>query len=90
MNIIKVLRLSRLVRALRLVVQFRMLWQLIRGLYSTLNLMFNTAVLVTLLLYIFACLGVELITKEPEARLTAEQALHADFLNPTRQKGKAK
>ena len=43
-----------------------MLWQLIRGLYSTLNLMFNTAVLVTLLLYIFACLGVELITKEPE------------------------
>ena len=66
LNIIKLLRLSRLVRALRLVVQFRMLWQLIRGLYSTLNLMFNTVVLVMLLLYIFACLGLEIITKDPE------------------------
>ena len=42
LNLIKVLRLSRLVRALRLVVQFRMLWQLLRGLFNTLELMTHT------------------------------------------------
>jgi voltage-gated sodium channel len=66
LNIVKVLRLSRLVRALRLVVQFRMLWTLIRGLYNTIEVMAHTVFLVVLLLYLFACVGVELITKDPD------------------------
>jgi voltage-gated sodium channel len=66
LNVVKVLRLSRLVRALRLVVQFRMLWTLIRGLYNTLEVMAHTVFLVLLLLYLFACVGIELITKDPD------------------------
>ena len=59
-------RFFRLLRAARLVAQFRLLWQLVRGLVSSINLIFSTCILMTCILYVYACIGVELITKEKD------------------------
>eukprot|EP00931_Biecheleriopsis_adriatica_P055066 TRINITY_DN32480_c0_g1_i1.p1 TRINITY_DN32480_c0_g1~~TRINITY_DN32480_c0_g1_i1.p1 ORF type:complete len:544 (+),score=108.35 TRINITY_DN32480_c0_g1_i1:59-1690(+) len=61
--VLRVLRLFRLVRAVRLLVQFKTLWMLVRGLLSSSSTILYTFLLVLLMLYITACLAVELITK---------------------------
>lgn len=61
--VLRVLRLLRLARSVRLLVQFKTLWMLVRGLLSSAGTMFYTFMLMALILYVFACLGVELITK---------------------------
>merc|ERR1719375_902636 len=63
--VLRVLRLFRLARAVRLLVQFKTLWMLVRGLLSSAGTIFYTFSLITLILYIFACLGIELISKNP-------------------------
>lgn len=61
--VLRVLRILRLARSLRLVVQFQTLWMLVRGLLSSAGPIFYTFVLLLLMLYVFACMGVELIAK---------------------------
>jgi hypothetical protein len=59
--VLRVFRLFRLARALRLLVQFRTLWMLVQGLIHSCSTIFYTVVLITLILYIFSCIGVETI-----------------------------
>jgi len=61
--VVRVLRLMRLARALRLLVQFQALWALVRGFLSSLGTMIYSVFLMTLMIYLFACLGTEIITK---------------------------
>mmetsp|Transcript_106505 Transcript_106505/g.306172 ORF Transcript_106505/g.306172 Transcript_106505/m.306172 type:complete len:730 (+) Transcript_106505:61-2250(+) len=60
--VMRMMRLGRLARAVRLLVKFKVLWMLVRGLLSSAGTMFYTFVLLTVILYVFAAMGVELIT----------------------------
>merc|ERR1719333_892923 len=64
--VLRVMRLLRLARSVRLLVQFKTLWMLVRGLLTSATTMFYTFMLMILILYVFACLGVEIITKNEE------------------------
>eukprot|EP00746_Dinoflagellata_sp_MGD_P126607 gnl/MRDRNA2_/MRDRNA2_61410_c0_seq1.p1 gnl/MRDRNA2_/MRDRNA2_61410_c0~~gnl/MRDRNA2_/MRDRNA2_61410_c0_seq1.p1 ORF type:complete len:1271 (-),score=190.38 gnl/MRDRNA2_/MRDRNA2_61410_c0_seq1:214-4026(-) len=61
LSIAKVLRLVRMVRALRLFVQFRHAWMLVRGLYSSALVMIWAFIMIVFLLAFFAVLGVDFI-----------------------------
>ncbi|CAK0835855.1 unnamed protein product [Prorocentrum cordatum] len=58
---LRIFRLARLARALRLFVQFRTLWMLISGLLSPLPTIMNVFCVLLLALFVFACLGVEVM-----------------------------
>jgi len=60
--VMKIARLARLARALRLLKKFRHLWMLVRGLLHSLTMINSTLVLLSITLYMFACIGSELIT----------------------------
>ena len=45
-----------------------MLWQLVRGLMSSINLILSTLILMTFILYVYVCIGIEVMTKEKEER----------------------
>jgi len=64
--VVRSLRLVRLIGALRLLKQFRTVWRLVNGLLTSANAMVSTLVLVVLTLYIAACLGIEIITKDTD------------------------
>ncbi|CAE8648393.1 unnamed protein product, partial [Polarella glacialis] len=70
--VLRTLRLLRLIRALRTVPAFRTMWRLVNGLLASSSTMVSTLMLIFLALYIFACLGLELITKD------ADLASHPD------------
>eukprot|EP00929_Paragymnodinium_shiwhaense_P048072 TRINITY_DN24361_c0_g1_i2.p1 TRINITY_DN24361_c0_g1~~TRINITY_DN24361_c0_g1_i2.p1 ORF type:complete len:412 (-),score=73.39 TRINITY_DN24361_c0_g1_i2:175-1410(-) len=61
--VLRVLRLFRLARTVRLLVQFKTLWMLVRGLLSSANTILYTFVLIVIMLYIAACLTAEMVTK---------------------------
>eukprot|EP00434_Breviolum_minutum_P007155 symbB.v1.2.006315.t2/scaffold354.1/size221495/10 len=63
--VVRSLRLLRLVRALRMLRIFRTVWRLVYGLLTSGNAMLSTFFILLLTLYIYACLGVEFITKDP-------------------------
>mmetsp|Transcript_97912 Transcript_97912/g.310535 ORF Transcript_97912/g.310535 Transcript_97912/m.310535 type:complete len:717 (-) Transcript_97912:185-2335(-) len=63
--IFRICRLLRMLRAMRMVKKFRSMWRLVYGLFASFNTMISTLSLVALVLYTFACLGVELITMDP-------------------------
>ncbi|CAE7575134.1 CAC [Symbiodinium natans] len=62
--VVRSLRLLRLVRALRMLRWFRTAWRLVFGLLTSGTTMTSTLGLVLLTLYVSACLGVELISKD--------------------------
>eukprot|EP00439_Symbiodinium_sp_Y106_P000826 s3768_g1.t1 len=64
--VVRAMRLLRLIRALRMLKYFRTVWRLVYGLLTSHNAMFSTLSLILLTLYVFACLGVELITKDEQ------------------------
>merc|ERR1719261_777923 len=66
--VLRVLRLARLARTVRLLAQFKELWMLVRVLMSSAGTMFYTFLLIFIILYVFACLGIELITTDVELR----------------------
>ncbi|CAE7475710.1 Scn11a [Symbiodinium natans] len=70
--VVRSLRLLRLIRALRLLKQFRTVWRLVNGLLTSANAMVSTLVLVVLTLYIAACLGIEIITKDTDLKVHTE------------------
>jgi len=63
---LRVLRLMRLVRALRLMEQFKELWKLCSGLLRSSRTMLSVCLLVLISIFVFACLGVDLISTSPK------------------------
>jgi len=70
--VLRVMRLLRLARAVRLVVQFRTLWRLVSGLLGSAGTIMYTLLLLVIILYVFACLGIEIITKAEAMQDPAE------------------
>jgi len=64
--------LLRLIRTLRMLRYFRTVWRLVFGLLTSINTIASTLCLIVLVLYIFACLGIEIITNDPDLRTYAE------------------
>ncbi|CAE6972823.1 pdxT [Symbiodinium natans] len=60
--LVRLLRLARLARLVRLVVQFQTLWKLVSGLMSCANTLFWTFLLISILSYIAALFGMDMIT----------------------------
>jgi len=73
--IARICRLLKLTRAVRMLRVFRTLWVLVRGIYSTLGLLFWTLVLFAMLFYLFAVMGVELIRSDGELQSDADSEL---------------
>mmetsp|Transcript_118524 Transcript_118524/g.340334 ORF Transcript_118524/g.340334 Transcript_118524/m.340334 type:complete len:801 (+) Transcript_118524:42-2444(+) len=61
-------RLLRLARTVRLLVKFQVLWMLVRGLLTSASTMFYTLFLLIFILYLFGCVGFELITANVQQR----------------------
>ncbi|CAK9089653.1 unnamed protein product [Durusdinium trenchii] len=59
--LVRILRLARLARAVRLMVQFRVLWQLVQGLLHSVSTLLWTFLMVMILVYGFAIVGIETI-----------------------------
>ena len=57
------MRIFRLARVIRLVVQFKTLWLLVRGFLACFSTVLYTALIIFLLVYVFTCLGLELKSK---------------------------
>jgi len=62
------LRLLRLVRALRMVNHFKIMWRLVYGLLTCGQTIMSTMALIMISLFVFACVAVELIARDPELR----------------------
>lgn len=60
--ILRMARLARLARAIRLLVKFRQLYLLVHSFLSSMLTMFYTVLLILIVLYVFSCAGMELIT----------------------------
>eukprot|EP00927_Polykrikos_kofoidii_P017635 TRINITY_DN18055_c0_g1_i1.p1 TRINITY_DN18055_c0_g1~~TRINITY_DN18055_c0_g1_i1.p1 ORF type:complete len:565 (+),score=109.24 TRINITY_DN18055_c0_g1_i1:49-1743(+) len=61
--VFRLTRLLRIIRTLRVLVQVRDFWLLVRGFAASLKLMLYTFGLVFVLIYVFSVIGVEIITK---------------------------
>lgn len=61
--IVRTLRLLRLVRTFRLMEQFHDMWKVASGLASSMRTVLSACLMVMLAIYVFACIGVELITR---------------------------
>jgi len=72
----RMLRLARLARAARLMIQFKVLWQLVHGLLGSAYTILWTALLIFVLLYVFAILGMEIIAPDPSAGEAYDEAAH--------------
>jgi len=60
-NMLKMIRLFRLAKTVRVLVQFRTLWMLVQGLMYAVMPMIWTAVLMTVVIYVFAVIAMEMI-----------------------------
>ncbi|CAK0832278.1 unnamed protein product, partial [Prorocentrum cordatum] len=69
---LRVLRLLRLVRALRLMDHFKELWKLCSGLLRSSRTMLSVCALVIIALFVFGCLGVDLIATSPKLNQNEE------------------
>ncbi|CAK0852900.1 unnamed protein product [Prorocentrum cordatum] len=61
-NMLKMIRLFRLAKTVRVLVQFRTLWMLVQGLMYAVMPMFWTAILMTVVIYVFAVIAMETIS----------------------------
>lgn len=66
--IMRIFRLAKLARTIRLLSQFRPLWMLVSGLLSSVGTMFYILILLIVILFVFACVSVELFAKNTRLR----------------------
>lgn len=81
MMLLRILRLARIVRVLRLLSQFKTLWLLVNGLMHSLMTLVWVMVLISILLYVFAILGLEVLTVDESVGYTHdwEWQMQADY-----------
>jgi voltage-gated sodium channel len=79
--VFRLLRLMRLLRAFRLVPQLQIAWRLVWGMLTSMWTMASTLALLALMLYLFACVGVEVITKDPALWEAHPDLLHEKFIS---------
>ncbi|CAE8609705.1 unnamed protein product [Polarella glacialis] len=77
--VLRTVRLCRLARTVRLLVKFRELWMLVRGLLNSASTMVYTMVLLIIIVYVFAAVGVELIADHPVAETDEEFRIVRDL-----------
>jgi len=73
--VVRGLRLFRLVRALRMLSHFKIVWRLVYGLLTAAIL--SMTMLIAVSLFIFACVAVELIAKDPDLRDHPDPSIQA-------------
>ncbi|CAJ1396201.1 unnamed protein product [Effrenium voratum] len=80
--LVRMLRLARLARAVRLMVQFKTLWQLVQGLFHSLGTLLWTFLLISILMYVGAIVGMEFIRLDPDlpADSPYNKAVGANFV----------
>eukprot|EP00929_Paragymnodinium_shiwhaense_P035616 TRINITY_DN19200_c0_g2_i1.p1 TRINITY_DN19200_c0_g2~~TRINITY_DN19200_c0_g2_i1.p1 ORF type:complete len:670 (-),score=97.70 TRINITY_DN19200_c0_g2_i1:145-2154(-) len=61
-TVFRLLRLLRLVRTIRLLKKIQVLWMLVRGLMESVSTMMNTVILLMIVMYVFSCISMEVIT----------------------------
>jgi len=61
-------RLVRLIRALRFMQLMKSLWRLTAGMINAWNTIFSMALMLTMAIYVFSCLGAELISTDDDLR----------------------
>mmetsp|Transcript_105104 Transcript_105104/g.208938 ORF Transcript_105104/g.208938 Transcript_105104/m.208938 type:complete len:563 (-) Transcript_105104:57-1745(-) len=74
-TLLRILRLCRMVRAVRMLGKWQTLWRLVKGIQNGLETMASTVVMILFTLFVFACFGVELISRDEhlqEHKLTKE------------------
>ena len=64
--LIRMFRLMRLIRALRMLKVFKQMWSLVYGILTSAGTMISTLGLLVLCIYLFACLGVDLISMDED------------------------
>eukprot|EP00928_Gymnodinium_smaydae_P022252 TRINITY_DN1874_c0_g1_i1.p1 TRINITY_DN1874_c0_g1~~TRINITY_DN1874_c0_g1_i1.p1 ORF type:complete len:563 (+),score=81.22 TRINITY_DN1874_c0_g1_i1:124-1689(+) len=62
--LIRVFRLLRLLRAFRMMKLFRTMWTLVYGLFESMETIASTFGLLSVTLFMFACAGIDMITKD--------------------------
>eukprot|EP00930_Biecheleria_cincta_P042247 TRINITY_DN29062_c0_g1_i1.p1 TRINITY_DN29062_c0_g1~~TRINITY_DN29062_c0_g1_i1.p1 ORF type:complete len:654 (-),score=109.45 TRINITY_DN29062_c0_g1_i1:198-2159(-) len=65
LRMFRLLRLGRTLRLLRVFSRIHEFWLLVRGFVNGIGIMMCTVVMFTLFIYVFSCMGVEIITKHP-------------------------
>eukprot|EP00928_Gymnodinium_smaydae_P022255 TRINITY_DN1874_c0_g2_i3.p1 TRINITY_DN1874_c0_g2~~TRINITY_DN1874_c0_g2_i3.p1 ORF type:complete len:553 (+),score=97.54 TRINITY_DN1874_c0_g2_i3:86-1660(+) len=73
--LVRVFRLLRLLRAFRMMLFFRTMWTLVYGLFESMETIASTFGLLLVTLFMFACAGIDMITKDEYVathELTAE------------------
>eukprot|EP00929_Paragymnodinium_shiwhaense_P077264 TRINITY_DN3978_c2_g1_i1.p1 TRINITY_DN3978_c2_g1~~TRINITY_DN3978_c2_g1_i1.p1 ORF type:complete len:784 (-),score=150.82 TRINITY_DN3978_c2_g1_i1:81-2432(-) len=72
LSLLRTARMARLARSLRLFSKFPGLWMLVQGIMTSASTIFYTIMLLTITLYVFASLGLEVITLEFQGREEGE------------------
>ncbi|OLP94417.1 Voltage-dependent L-type calcium channel subunit alpha-1S [Symbiodinium microadriaticum] len=72
--VVRGLRLLRLVRALRMISHFKVMWRLVYSLLTAGQTMLSATALIMLSLFIFGCVSIEMIHSEPDLLKTEETA----------------
>jgi len=82
--VLRTVRLCRLARSVKLLVRYRELWMMVRGMLSSIGTVFHTVILCILILYIFGCICIELIPlglAKDELSEEAQQIIEMNFRN---------
>jgi len=66
--VLRTARLMRLARTVRLLIKFRELWMLVRGLLNSASTMVYTLLMLVVVIYICACMSMEIVTNHEMAR----------------------
>jgi hypothetical protein len=79
-NMLKMIRLFRLAKTVRVIIQFRTLWMLVQGLMYAVMPMFWTAILMLVVIYVFAVIAMEFILVSGENEDYDIAARHYDSI----------
>jgi len=77
--VVRTFRLLRVIRAFRMISFFHMMWRLVYGMVYSIHTMMSTLLLLVFSLFLFACIGIEIVSKDeaikadPEAAAVIEQ-----------------